>query len=637
MPAQKKAHDPKPPSLVSEKNENASDKTETAEETAGKIKILQRREQLEYRRDHHDKSAHKDEIFHPSLFYVFYRFMLWTGQLVKMVLYNWLHRIISPDEYQLKTAEMMKSTLDSLGPAGIKIGQQLGMRSDLIDQVYCDALLSLLDQVKPMSAEDAIQTLENAYGKKIEKIFSIFDPKTIGSGSIACVYQAILHSGEKVAVKVRRPGIGEKIFGDTEAILKLIRISEILGIIPPDVWSSFIKEVSHMLREEINFKVEARYTEIFHREAKKNPYVSSPSVYFHLCRPEVVVTELVSGAFLSEFLAIVESNDIEKLDEFNERGFDFKLIAERLFHVFFWEVFESNFFHADPHPKNIIVKPDNTFIMIDFGSCGLISNRFRRHLRNFYQNLLDENVYGLCQSILSSLEPIPLIDTEACINDLVTVARNWFFAQKSDYSEWEEKCVGGAFTKLLGICGKHGITSQAEGVRFYRANFLYDSIIYRIDPSVDVNKIYIKWYREYAHKSKIRFMEEAEKRIMGPIDEDYATIEQLLKINLKVLNKIEEFIDLPRYNFLTGVGKFAFAASTFIKTTINTGIIFVSLSIFRYLLDPIWSMNVPKDSTPIIYAFILVLTSKFFQGLVAVILAIQFRKVILKLDTKERS
>jgi ubiquinone biosynthesis protein len=226
-----------------------------------------------------------------------------------------------------------------------------------------------------------------------------------------------------VAVKVKRPGIAMKLFTDLKTISWLCQWAEALGFVRTGITRNFRIELSRMLSEELNFRLEARYTEIFGRISERHKFISAPKVYPHLSDNEVLVTEFISGVFLNEILNALERNDPDDIQRLMARGFSPKKISKRMMNIFHWEIFESLFFHADPHPANIIVRTDNTIVMIDFGSCGSISNRIKRKLLTFNRLMAAEDLQGMVQNTIAMLEPLPHFDVDSFSVDLLNIYR----------------------------------------------------------------------------------------------------------------------------------------------------------------------------------------------------------------------
>lgn len=609
--------------------------TDATGDRDGGIGSLPRRQHLEFRGPVWPAPSNYLERFDVSRWYVAFRAARWAVTLLGvLVFFVWAAVTVRRGRKE-RVGRYLARALERMGATGIKIGQSLSMRADLIDPVYCDAVAHLLDRVEPLPDNAVVAILESAYGRRIEELFRVFDPNPIGSASIACVYQAELRTGERVAVKVRRPGIGERIQADTKALILVTRLAEQFGILAEGPWTSFSRELRKMLLEEPNFRQEARYTEIFRREAAVNDFVTAPKVYYDYCRKNIIVTEFVSGAFLSEFIAARESNDEQALQAFAERGFDLALIARRIMELFFWELFESDFFHADPHPQNIIVRPDNTLVMIDFGSCGTMSHRFRRSVAELYSCILRDDIGGMCRSMLALNEPLGAIDVNACMEAVSGTARDWLFAAKSEYATWEEKCTGRALMVMLGEAGKYGVKSTPEAVRFFKAGLLYDSIAFRIDPRLETKEAYRSWFKRYSARTRRRVLESAGDRITGPRDEDFVRWEQFVEVNQRLLTRLETFLDQPRFSFNQGVSKVAYVVSTAVKTGANAVGVLVLISLIRFLWQSSFELKELSSASGVLDAVSWSAGLTVYQVWVAVLVVIFLRKAVMKLDTVE--
>ena len=201
----------------------------------------------------------------------------------------------------------------------------------MLPYAYCAELSKMLDRVPAFPTSEAIAIIERNLGRPLGDVFEVFDPEPIGSASLACVYQAELKSGERVAVKVRRPGIGPLIAADLRALDWLLVVGETLTFIPPDVGRRFTEDFRTILFNEMNFRAEARYTDLFRRRAaKRKKDVTAPKVYFQYCTEEVMVSEFVSGVWMWELLAAVDRNDQEFLSKVAQIGIEPKALASKL-------------------------------------------------------------------------------------------------------------------------------------------------------------------------------------------------------------------------------------------------------------------------------------------------------------------
>ena len=568
--------------------------------------------------------------YRPSTLPVLYRLLAWSSHLVWFGLQNltdWFLRRSSIE----RQAVRLRETLERMGPAAIKVGQQLSVRADFIRHQYCDELNKMLDQVPPFPVEFAIQSVEKAIGKPLGEVFAVFDPVPIGSASLACVYQARLRTGELVAVKVKRPSIGTKLARDLRAISWLCIAAEALGIIRYGLTNNFRQELWRMLIEELDFALEARYTEIFRRAARKNKYVSAPRVYHDLSDFDVLVTEFVAGVFLNEIIYAIENNDQEILKILKARGFRPNKISRRLLQVLWWEVSETHFFHADPHPANIIIKPDNTMIMIDFGSCGAVSNRSRRKILSFNRNMAAGNVQGMVQDTISMVEPLPPIDVEQFSNEMMNIYRDSFIALKSKHAPWYDKCTGGAFMKIISLTQKYNVPMTLDTVRIFRANFMYDSIIYRVNPQLDPQKEFKRWARDADRKARKRAMRSVQDRLLGPTGSDFTKLEELSTIVESGLNRLQHYLDRPDYNFVYSIGKMAYVVSTIVKNGIFVFIFIMALAILRMFQAQIMGYHL-DGRVALLEAIRWALNNKVILAGLVIYLLITIRKVLFRVE-----
>ncbi len=571
--------------------------------------------------------------FDTSILRVCARILAWSSRLLVYFAYNAIQNIVGkrvPEERAVRLREL----LQSMGPTAIKVGQQLSVRADLLPAQYCDELSKMLDQVPPFEIDHAIATVEKAIGKPLSEVFETFDPEPIGSASLACVYQAKLHSGELVAVKVKRPQIALHMATDLKAICWLCNIAEMIGFIRAGLTTNFQLELTRMLSEELDFTLEGRYTTIFRRDAKKFKHVSAPRVYHDLSNFDVLVTEFVAGVFLTEMLYALERKDQKSLNDLLSRGFRPETIARRMLHIFWWECFESNFFHADPHPANIIVRPDNTLVLIDFGSCGAVSSRMRRQLLTFNRFMVQDDINAMVRTTIAMLEPLPHFDVETFSVELMSIYREGFIAHKSKSAPWYDKCSGGMWMKVIMLSQKYNLPMTLDTVRIFRANFLYDSIVYRLHADLDPQKEFKDWAGRLDRKYKRRALKKMIRRVPGPLDSDFTRAEELNTLLEHAMHRFQHFLDQPSYNFGLTIGKMAYVFTLLLRSSV----IVVGLSFFLSVGRVLW-MNVlgqsPITGQQLARGIEWTFNNKIFIFAMTVYAMIIIRKLLFKLQDVE--
>ena len=260
----------------------------------------------------------------------------------------------------------LRLALEALGPIYIKFGQLLSTRRDFLPPALADELAALQDKVPPFSEPKIASLISDRLGMPITEVFSTLDDQPLASASIAQVHCARLLSGEEVVVKIVRPGIEETVRADIRLLAQLASLlarTSSLGrrLHPQEV----INDYKVVILNELNLLAEAANTSQLRRNFENSANLYVPKVYWDFCRPDLIVLERIHGMPISQIEALLEHQ------------VDLKKLAERGVEIFFQQVFDHNFFHADMHPGNIFVafdEPDSPqYIAIDCAIMGSLS------------------------------------------------------------------------------------------------------------------------------------------------------------------------------------------------------------------------------------------------------------------------
>ncbi|WP_028949805.1 ABC1 kinase family protein [Sulfurihydrogenibium subterraneum] len=274
--------------------------------------------------------------------------------------------------------QKIRQTLEYLGPSFIKLGQILSIRPDLIPQSIIIELIKLQDKVQPIPFDQIKPIIENEINKPLEEVFDYIDPNPIGSASIAQVYYGVLKSGEKVAIKVKRPGLEELISLDAEIFLKIISFLEKHSKTVKDLdLKSVIYQYKYTTLREADFEIEASNIRTFRKNFEnydKGFYI--PKYYPQYSTKNLLVLEFIEGYKLSQ------------LDQLNISK---KHLAEVITDAYYKMVFKDGFYHADPHPGNFIIKTDGTVVLLDYGMVGSISGEKRKLLYEHIFSVVNKN------------------------------------------------------------------------------------------------------------------------------------------------------------------------------------------------------------------------------------------------------
>lgn len=270
----------------------------------------------------------------------------------------------------------LRMTLEGLGPTFVKLGQALSLRRDLLPDDYVVALRDLQDQVGPFPGEDAVREIEQAFRRKISKLFSEFDIVPMAAASIAQVHRARLLDGRQVVVKVRRPGIRVQIDRDMRALTVAVRgvlaIASDLQRFQP---LRIVNEIWTNLRKESDFLQEAHSIRRFADAFRGWDTLNIPGVVEELYTESVLVQELSSGRSIND-PAI---------------GAEGPRLAQVFVDAYLHQFFVIGVFHGDPHPGNLFVMDDGRLCFHDFGLVGFLDRRTRRGLAMFLQAFVHQD------------------------------------------------------------------------------------------------------------------------------------------------------------------------------------------------------------------------------------------------------
>jgi predicted unusual protein kinase regulating ubiquinone biosynthesis (AarF/ABC1/UbiB family) len=503
--------------------------------------------------------------FKPGIILPIARLFIWLWAIIRFFFGNLVDVFLRRASVQRRAARLRRE-FEAVGGSFLKLAQQMSLRVDMLPYEYCAELGKMLDQVPPFPTEQAIAIIERDLGKPLSEVFAVFDPVPIGSASLACVYQAHLRTGERVAVKVRRPGIGPLIAADLRALDWLLVVGETLTIIPPGIGRRFTEDFRTILFNEMNFRAEARYTDIFRRRAAKHKKdVTAPRVYFQYCSEEVMVSEFVSGIWMWELLAAVDRNDHEFLAKVRRIGIEPKALAGKLVVIMLREAQEELFFHGDPHPANLVIMPNNKICFIDFGAIGRFSTRTRKLFRELQYHMSNSDIGRLANTALSLTGPLPPMDVDRLRGEMEKIYADWVYAMNSRDAEWWEKSSGQAWLRFLEVAREFQIPGNYESIQFFRTSFSYDSIITRLNKDINIVKEYETYARQAGKEARERVKRGLRQRLRGPTDMDYLQMEEFGDTLSQSFFQLQRSVENPIFQFKNVVGKVAYIASLVLK------------------------------------------------------------------------
>lgn len=301
------------------------------------------------------------------------RFFYICGILLK---YAFLYVLIRFNISHTPLNKLIKKIFEDAGGSFIKFGQLLSLRVDILPKEYSIDMFDLLDNVKAFSYDDVKEVFISDLGATPEKIFIDFQKEPFASGSFGQVHAAKLDDQTIVAVKILRPGIEETVQADFLVITFLAYIGDLFFKISGFSWREFAEEFKRWTIQELDYHIEAEHAQRMIHNLEPDDHLVIPKIYDRYSTKRILVQEYIEGVHLSRVFRGLKDGRLTH-DEMKKMGYDLKALSSLLSQELLKQYFIHGFFHADLHPGNIILLPNNKIALIDFGIVGesLASNQ----------------------------------------------------------------------------------------------------------------------------------------------------------------------------------------------------------------------------------------------------------------------
>jgi ubiquinone biosynthesis protein len=613
---------------------NSAERTKGGQ-PGGILADLPRRQFIELSNDDTALSQMRFVTFKVNQLRALASFLRWL-QLILNFYFNIAIDSLSGRDSLGQRALRLRHAFEREGGSFVKLGIHLSMRLDFMPWAYCNELSCMTDRMKPFPVAQALETIERSTGRALSEVFQRFDPEPIISTSVACIYQAILLTGEKVIVKVRRPGVGEQFVSDLAAFDWLLSIAELLTIFRPGFTASMRMEFRDLLLEELDFIQEARRQDAFRRAAahSRKKFFSAPRIHLDLTTEEVVINEFASGIWLWELLTAVEHGDEAILKRAAEMNIRPEQIAKRLLWVNFWSWGEHLFFHADPNPDNLIVGQDGKLFFINFTSTGTLNRSKRQAMRQNLYYAHQRDPQNMARASLILLEPLPPIDLIELIQELETYNWQLIYALEAlpNVGSWQERTSAVQWTGLVQLARKYGITIDIQVLRLIRSTLLFESMAARLDREIEFVAQFWKFQTYRAEQARRRVTESILDQLDGQgIERTIIRLDRIAHAVEGLAFRTSHALSLPSVNFNILMGKWSFAVYTLLRFIGQAA----ALTLIAMFLASLQTYLETRQSLNFVQVFQSLMANPLYQILILLLFYLNGKAILYRWDDKE--
>ena len=373
------------------------------------------------------------------------------------------NELLLDDEIPVK----LRLMLQELGTTFIKLGQLLSTRPDVVGDRIADELANLQDDNPAITYEQVKAIVERELNGNIDELFEEFKHEHLATASIGQVHEAKLITGERVAVKIQKEGITDKIDLDLR-ILKYIanRTDKFNANLRKLNLPGIMEEFDRSIHKEIDYNNEFMNMQRIEMNFIENPAIHIPATYAKYCTSKVLTMEFIDGTKLND---VYESTSDE---------FDKKLLAKNVLDSYLQQLFIDGFFHGDPHPGNVMILEDNVVCYLDLGMMGFFDEKFKKDLSEVVLLFMDQDVDGLINQLMYMDILDYDIDTSSLRRDLNDLFGRYFGVQLNRFD--------GVLEALLSLMQEYGVILPNEVVTMARGLSMIEAIAHNLDPEIDV-------------------------------------------------------------------------------------------------------------------------------------------------------
>jgi ubiquinone biosynthesis protein len=448
----------------------------------------------------------------------------WIGRFELPLVRGFLKNRDGETLAHLSRENRIRLALEELGPTFIKLGQILSTRPDQVGMPLAQELQKLQTDVACDKPDAVRETIETELESPLDVLFPDFDPTPLASASIGQVHRARLHSGEHVVVKVQHAGIRRRMEVDLDILAGLAQLADKLPELQPYRPLATVAEFRRVVRRELDFAREARNLEQFERNFEGNSHVRIPRLYANLSTSRVLTMEWLDGAKLSDPSVQLIPN------------VDLRQVARHGAEMYLEMIFHHGFYHADPHPGNLVVLSDGAIGLLDFGMVGRLDEQLREDIEDMLAAIVTQDSQQLTSLVMRLGAVPPGLDEPALSVDLSEFVVHYANQPIESFD------LAGALSEMIEIVQRYRIALPAALAMLIKVLVMLDGTVRMLEPKFSLMEL-IQPYQKKMLRRRL-----SPGRQMRKIRRIYSEVELLAEVLPRRLRDILQQVESGKFD-----------------------------------------------------------------------------------------
>jgi ubiquinone biosynthesis protein len=390
-------------------------------------------------------------------------------------------------------ARCLRLVFEQLGGLWVKLGQLLSLRTDVFSNEFCQELARLQSQADGFPEQLAREIIEEELGAPLETFFDNFEAAPFAAASIGQVHRARLkHEGVLVAIKVQRPYAPEIFIREMALIRSLVWFLEKLWFLPNLQWQEMLWELTQILNEEIDYRVEATSIMRMRKTLRKHK-IYTHKVFYPYSTRRLLVTEHITGVLMADYIRMRRDDPLRCEHWQQENNVDPHLVSLRLFESLWRQLLEDNLFHGDLHPGNIILLRNSRLALIDFGAVGSMEKEYQTKYFLMMKAMANQDYAKVADCLFLISGALPPTDLTEVKKRLIRYLRGWDIRSYTKAIPYHERSMSALSNGLIKILFQYECPADWAFLRITRAQQTVDQSLMHLHPEANYTKL-MSWY-----------------------------------------------------------------------------------------------------------------------------------------------